>query len=149
MRLSRFQPYNPIFGQLQQLQSEMNRLFQRWGDDGGELGLQRQYPLLNVWEDGAALHVEAELPGLELKDLEIYVTGDNQLSIKGQRREQQLEKGTWHRQERGSGTFARVLTLPSDVDREKVEARFENGILQIVLPKKESAKPRKIQVKGE
>jgi len=149
MRLSRFQPYNPIFGQLQQLQSEMNRLFQRWGDDGGELGLQRQYPLLNVWEDGAALHVEAELPGLELKDLEIYVTGDNQLSIKGQQREQQLEKGTWHRQERGSGTFARVLTLPSDVDREKVEARFENGILQIVLPKKESAKPRKIQVKGE
>jgi HSP20 family protein len=78
--------------------------------------------------------------------LEIYVTGGNQFTIKGERKERVPEKGICHRQERGFGSFVRVL--PIEVDRDKVEARFENGILLVKLAKQESSKPRKIIVQG-
>jgi HSP20 family protein len=145
MRLTRWQPLNP-WGQLQQLQHEMNRLFDRWGsDDVGQPGV---FPAVNVSEDQEALHLDMELPGLDLKELEIYVTGGNQLSIKGRRRESVPEKAVVHRQERSFGSFSRLLTLPTPVDPEKVEARLENGILSVRLAKHEAAKPRKITVKG-
>jgi HSP20 family protein len=128
----------------------MNRLFDRWGGNGARfLGLAPGFPAVNMWEDREHVYVQAELPGLDLKDLEIYVTGGNQLSLKGSRKPATPEKGVWHRQERAFGDFERVLTLPYTVDAEKVEARFENGILLIQLAKHESAKPRKITVKAE
>jgi HSP20 family protein len=107
------------------------------------------FPALNVWEDGEKVHVEAELPGLDLKDVEIYVSGGNQLTIKGERKSNLPEKGVWHRQERTFGAFNRSLTLPFPVDADKVEARLENGVLHIQLTKHESARPRKIPVKAE
>jgi HSP20 family protein len=107
------------------------------------------FPALNIWQDEGAIYAEAELPGMELNDLEIYVTGGNQLTIKGERKQPKLEKGTWHRQERGFGSFSRIVTLPSDVNAEKVEARLVNGVLTITMPKSEAAKPRKIIVKAE
>lgn len=152
MRLTRWQPAgaSSLWTQLQQLQSEMNRLFERWSGDGTRaLGLAPSYPAMNVWEEADHVFVEAELPGLDLKDLEIYVTGGNQLAIKGERKPIQVEKGIVHRQERGFGTFSRVLTLPFVVDADKVDARFNNGVLTIRLAKHESAKPRKISVKSE
>jgi len=150
MTRSRWQPFNPVWNQLNQLQSEMNHLFDRWGDDSRRLlGLTGAYPPLNVWEDADALHVEAELPGLNLNDLEIYVTGGNQLTIKGERKPSVPEQGVWHREERPAGVFSRSLTLPFSVDADKVEARFENGVLRVKLPKHESSKPRKINVKAE
>jgi HSP20 family protein len=84
-----------------------------------------------------------------LKDLEIYVTGGNQLIVKGERKPCLPEKGVWHRQERAFGAFHRSLTLPFAVDADKVEARLENGVLRLQLTKHESAKPRKIPVKAE
>jgi HSP20 family protein len=149
MLSTRRQGFNPLWNQLQQFQSEMNRMFERWGNDGGRQQVWTQYPLVNVWEDGDNLHIEAELPGLRLEDLEIYVTGNNQLTLKGERKPAAPEKSVGHRQERAFGKFVRTLTLPYPVDPNKVEARFENGILQIDLAKHESAKPRKIVVKGE
>jgi HSP20 family protein len=150
MTTSRWQTANPVWNQLHQLQQEMNRLFSRWGEDGGRWSsLAGGYPAVNVWEDADKVFVEAELPGLDLKDLEIYVTGGNQLTVKGERKPNVPEKGLWHRQERGFGKFARSLTLPFNVDADKVDARFENGVLLVTLPKHESAKPRKINIKGE
>lgn len=146
MRGSRWQTFTPLWNQLQQFQGEMNRLFDRW--DGGANGVTA-YPAVNVWEDGEHLLLEAELPGQDLKDLEIYVSGGNQLTIQGQRRPPAAEKGAWHRQERGFGPFVRTLTLPFPVDADKVEARLENGVLQLKLAKHESARPRKIAVKAE
>ena len=107
------------------------------------------FPPVNVWEEGDAVLVEAELPGLDLKDLEIYVTGGNQLTVKGERKPLTPEKGVWHRQERGYGHFRRSLTLPFPVDADKVDARLENGVLLVRLAKHESARPRKIPVKAE
>jgi HSP20 family protein len=147
MRLTQWQPYHSLWNRLHQFQSEMNRLFDRWPGDGQEV--EAPFPAVNVWEEGDELWVEAELPGLALSDLEIYVTGDNQLTIKGERKAQVPEKGVQHRQERSYGSFVRVLTLPYAVDPENVDARFEHGVLKIKLAKHESAKPRKIAVKGE
>jgi HSP20 family protein len=129
------------------LQAEMNRLFNRWGD-GNARGAET-FPAVNIWEEGDAVFLEAELPGLDRNDLEIYVTGGNQLTIKGERKPVVPEKGVRHRQERGYGTFVRVLTLPFPVNSEKVEAHFENGVLNLKLAKHESAKPRKITVKAQ
>jgi HSP20 family protein len=147
MRSSRWQPFTPMFNQLQQFQNEMNRLFDRW-NDGGRAGVAT-FPALNVREEGDEVFVEADLPGLDLKDLEIYVTGGNQLTIKGERKPYAAEKGVWHRQERAYGHFTRSLTLPFPVDADKVDARLENGVLLVRLAKHESARPRKIQVKAE
>jgi HSP20 family protein len=148
MRSSRWQSFTPVWNQLHQFQSEMNHLFDRW-TDGGLFTAPAAFPPMNVWEDGDRVCVEAELPGLNLKDLEIYVTGGNQLTVKGQRQPCVPDKGVWHRQERVFGTFTRALTLPFPVDADKVDARLENGVLQIDLTKHESARPRKIAVKAE
>jgi len=147
---SRWLPASTGFNQLQQLHNEMNRLFGRGGGNGsGGLEQTGVFPPLNVWEEGDKLFVEAELPGLELKDMEITVTNGNQLTIKGERKVNATDKGVWHRQERAVGTFVRSLTLPYNIDADKVDAKFENGVLLMTLPRHESAKPRKIEVKGE
>lgn len=146
MRLARWQPLHAGWEPFQQLQSEMNRLFDRW-TAAPEAALGD--PAVNVWEEGEVAVLEAELPGVEFKDLEVYVTGGNHLTLKGTRKPLVPDKGVWHRQERGVGTFTRSLTLPFVVDAEKVEAKLDNGVLQVRLPKHESAKPRKIVVKAE
>jgi HSP20 family protein len=149
MAPSRWQTLNPVWNQLNQLQSEMNRLFQRWGDGGWRNLGAGTFPPVNVWEEGDTIYVQAELPGLKLDDLEIFVTGTTQLTIKGERKPDVPAKAVQHRQERGFGAFVRVLPLPFAVDANQVEARLENGVLLVKLPKHESAKPRKIVVKGE
>lgn len=136
---------NSAWGSLNQLNSEINRLFDRWTEHGPR---GQAFPLLNLWEEGETVVVEAELPGLDLNDLEIFVTGQNQLTIKGQRKAPELGKNIVHRQEREFGTFVRTVSLPFPVDDAKVEARFENGVLNIRLPKHEAARPRKINIKS-
>ncbi len=148
--LTRWQPFGSFQSEITRLQREMDDLFGRWG-----IGLRTgptlavSYPALNLWEDDEFVYAEAELPGLKMEDLEIYVTGGNQLTIKGERQSAAPEKVEWHRQERGLGTFERVLTLPVGVDAAQVEARFENGVLTIKMAKTPEAKPRKIPVKAE
>jgi len=150
MALSRWQTFDPVWRQLQQLQSEMNHLFRRWGEDGLRGLGTASYPPVNIWEEGDTLYLTAELPGMRMEDLEIFVTGTNQLTLKGERKPVAPAKGmVQHRQARGFGSFVRVLTLPFAVDPAHVEARLENGVLRLKLPKHESAKPRKIAVKAE
>lgn len=144
MLTSRWEP----LAEMNRLRNEMDRLFGRYG-----FGQPRRYgasvfPPLNMWEDDNNLYVEAELPGFELGDLEIYVAGGNQLSIKGERKQPELEGGAWHRQERGFGSFSRVIELPSSVGNDKVSAEFQHGVLTITLPKSEEVKPRRIEVKS-
>jgi HSP20 family protein len=149
MLLTRWNPLSASWlNQMQQLQNEMNRVFERWGDDGRSPSELAGYPAVNVWEEDEAFVAETELPGFELKDVEIYVAGRNQLTIKGERKPAAPEKSVQHRQERAHGKFVRTLTLPSQVDEAKIEARFENGVLTIRLPKHEAAKPRRIPIKA-
>ena len=150
MLTTRWQPLASEFGALGRLQEEVNRLFDSFGlGEGTWPALAAAYPAVNVWEDGDNVYAEAELPGMGLEDLEIYVTGGNQLTLKGERRPNTPERGVWHRQERQFGGFSRSLTLPYPVDADKVDARLEHGVLQLRLSKHESARPRKIPVRSE
>jgi HSP20 family protein len=134
-----------MWSEMNRLRTEMNDLFGRYGDRRVASSV---YPPLNLWEDESNLFVEAELPGFDMNDLEITVTGDNQLSIKGDRKQPEHEGGTWHRQERGYGTFSRLVELPEHVEAGNVTAEFKHGVLTITLPKKEEVKPRRIEVKS-
>lgn len=157
MYLTRWEPLGTtlpdVWEEMNRLQREVNRIFRDFGVDLFEPTawprLRAGFPPLNVWEDDDALYVEAELPGMSLDDIEIYVTRDNQLTIRGERKAPEIEKGTWHRRERMFGSFTRVITLPVEVDADKVEATLHNGLLRIRLPKAETARARKIPVKAE
>jgi HSP20 family protein len=146
----RWQPFGDLRAEMDRLRNEMDKLFGRFDWGGGRKYVAgASYPALNLWEDEDAFYVETEIPGLELNDLEIYVSGGNQLSIKGERKRPSPEKGGWHRQERGYGAFARVFDLPANVNAENVEAHLKHGVLTIRLPKSEEARPRRISVKAD
>lgn len=151
MAIARWEPLGRLWNEMHRFHQEVDRAFDRWGfgETQPRLPLAASYPPINVWEDADYLRAEVELPGLKLDDLEIYVTGGNQLLLKGTRQACVPDKGIWHRQERAFGTFERVVTLPMSVDADKVEARFENGVLTISMPKSADAKPRKISIKSE
>jgi HSP20 family protein len=133
--------------ELEQLQQRMDRLFQN------AFGLQRPawrvgvYPLVNISEDRDHIYVRAELPGVKAADLEITIQ-DNNLILRGQRQIAAEEKQVnYHRRERESGFFRRIIVLPARVRGDKVEATTKDGILTIRLAKPEEVKPRKIEVK--
>jgi HSP20 family protein len=146
MLVTRWNPWNPnVWGQLNQLQNEVNRIFERYDGSRQEPDV---FPALNLWERDDAFLLEAELPGVDLADLDITVTGPNQLTLKGERKSAGPKGGAAHRQERLFGNFVRTVTLPTAIDADKVDARLENGVLKLTLPKHETAKPRKIAIKS-
>ena len=104
-------------------------------------------PSVDVLETKNELVIKADVPGLEMKDIEILLENGT-LTIKGERKfeEHKEEKGGYHRTERSYGSFARYFTLPDTVDAERVKAEYKNGVLSVTLPKKELAKPRSIKV---
>src|SRR5438067_12668762 len=125
----------------------MYRIIDHWVDGGRYVAAG--FPAMNVWEDTENVFVEAELPGVEFKDLEIYVTGGNELTLKGERRPPTPERGVWHRQERNFGASGRTLTLPFAVDADKVDARQEYGVLTVRPAKQQSGKPCRPAVKAD
>jgi len=130
------------------LRREMNDLFSgllgdlavpAWFDAG------RGRPAVNIWETPETVHAELELPGVAAENVDVSVVGD-ELTIKIERPELEQEGVTYHRRERGVGSFTRVLRLPCEVDADKVEAELRRGVLTISLTKAETARPRKIPV---
>ena len=106
------------------------------------------FPLMNVTECEDNYYVRAELPGFEADDLDISVTGDT-LSISGERKlPVEDEKARYHRREREAGRFSRIVSLPAQMDTGKVEAHCTDGVLTVILPKAEAAKPKQIAVKA-
>jgi HSP20 family protein len=103
-------------------------------------------PAVDIYETENELVVKADLPDVEMKDIDIHMENGT-LALKGERKFENAEqKKGYHRVERSYGTFARYFTLPETVDAEKVHAAYSNGVLTIALPKKEVAKPRQIRV---
>lgn len=127
------------FAELSRLQREVNRLF-----DG--CSRRERYPALNVWSNENEALVEAEIPGMDPKELNLTVQGDT-LTVEGERKPLQVdEKATLHRQEREAGRFSRSIRLPFELDNSKVKARYERGILQVTLPRREDTKPKSIAI---
>jgi HSP20 family protein len=124
----------------------MNRVFD--GYSPVRTRIAPSYPALNIWSSEEGLVVNAEVPGIDVEDIEISVVGET-LTLNGARKSEDLEEGArYHRQERGYGKFNRSVELPFPVDIDKVEATFKNGVLQISLPRSEADKPKKIVVKS-
>jgi HSP20 family protein len=138
-----------LWNEFEAAPNEINRFLQLIAprDPAAPSGMPVAYPPINVWDDDDNIYLEAELPGITLENLEITITDGNRLNLKGQRKPAEAGKMTWHRQERGFGSFSRTLTLPVLVDSEHVEATFELGDLCVKLPKSPKAKPRLIVVK--
>lgn len=131
-------------------QSELNPLDRLFGDllepFGQGLSRQSWAPPVNIEETADAYEVTAELPGLRPDDVEITVE-QNVLSISGERKwGDDAENKNFHRVERGYGRFLRTFALPHQVDGEQVQARFQDGVLNVSIPKAEGAKPRRIQI---
>ena len=138
--------WNPL-RELESLQRRMNRLF---GDVSGperfpwRVGV---YPLINISEDRDHYYVRAELPGIKAEDLEITLQ-DNRLIIRGERKiPEEVKQVNYHRRERESGFFRRIISLPGPFEPGKVDAACKDGILTVTLAKPEKLKPRQIQVK--
>lgn len=105
------------------------------------------FPAINAWEDEHAVSIEAELPGFALDDIEITMTCRT-LTLAGRRETTLSEGAAYVRRERPQGRFSRSLTLNTDIDSSKINASFDKGVLRITLPKAESVKPRRIEVKS-
>jgi len=134
-----------------------NRLFDEFFDSFGIEPLFRGVdwagsfkPDTNVMEDENHVYISAELPGMDAENIEISLS-EEALTIKGEKKQEneQQDKG-FHHIERSYGSFERVINLPAEVDEDKVEAKFEKGVLKISLPKKavEERKAKKIAIKN-
>lgn len=130
------------------MQREIDRMFDRpRGNPSEDSTTATWLPAVDVVEGGSDYTVRVELPGVDKKDVAITVHNDV-LTIRGEKkREEEKKDKNYHRIERSYGIFQRSFTLPSSVKSEKIEATFESGVLSVMLPKAEEAKPKEIEVK--
>ncbi|TME27154.1 MAG: Hsp20/alpha crystallin family protein [Chloroflexi bacterium] len=146
MSIARFSPISDVVS----LREAMDRLFEdsfirpngSWsGLNAGQVAVP-----VDLWETQDAYHLRADLPGLTPEDIEINATADTfQVSGEFKAKTDVTSEG-WLRQERRSGKFSRAFSLPMQIEPNKVDAKFENGVLELVLPKAENVKPRQIKI---
>jgi HSP20 family protein len=138
--------FEDVFADFDQLRREMQRLLDPGRAESRELG-SGVFPPMNVTQDADNFYVSAEVPGIKASQLSISAV-KNRLSIAGKREIQsENERVSYHRKERPEGSFNRTLTLPTELDVDRIEARYADGVLSLKLPKAEAAKPRLISVK--
>jgi HSP20 family protein len=129
------------FLELRRMQSEMNRLF------SGYAPASREFPPINIWLGDNSVVVTSELPGVTRDDVTLNLQEDV-LTLDGSRRPSEEQGASWQRRERAYGTFSRAVQLPFRVDPDKVQARFNNGILEIELQRLEADRPKKIEIRA-
>jgi HSP20 family protein len=141
MSVSRWDPFQDLLA----IQDEMNQVFGRARQgQGGRVWA----PALDISERKDAYVVTVEVPGVKPEDLDITLE-DGLLTIQGERQfTQESTEQQYHRVERRYGSFRRSITLPSQVQADAIEASFEDGVLEVVVPKAEEAKPKKISVRA-
>lgn len=140
-------PLPSLWHEFGRVQDELLRMFAR-PTNGPHQNLVPVGPAINIWEDDTTIFAEADLPGMSLDKLEVLVTEGDQLTIQGERQLNVPTGAVWHRQERNFGQFMRQVTLPTMVDADKVEAKYEQGVLRITMPKSAAARPKKITVQA-
>jgi HSP20 family protein len=134
------------FAPFAQLSRQMDRMLEGFFEDApAQRPYSARYPGINLWEDGESAWVEAELPGLKIEDIDVLISG-NELTINGERKLDGYDSATWQRRERAEGRFSRTVTLPWEIDADKVEAHLQDGVLSVKLPKCESCRPKKVKV---
>jgi len=104
-------------------------------------------PEFDIAESDDHIVVKADLPGIDVKDLDVSIT-DNVLTVRGEKKEETEDKKEhYHRLERRSGSFSRSFALPVEVKTEEIEASYRDGVLTLTIPKSEATKPKRIEVK--
>jgi HSP20 family protein len=138
------------FWEVSRLRREMDHLWEDFFGPGPRAmrpWTEEWLPAVDVAETSDKVTVKAEVPGMDPKEIDLSLVGDL-LTIKGEKKsEREEQKESYHMVERSYGSFSRALRLPAAVDADKIEARYDKGVLTITCPKKEEVKPRAITVK--
>jgi HSP20 family protein len=148
MTITRYDP----FRDLRSLQEEVNRLFtgnigRSFEDEGIARGSWS--PSVDIYENKDQIVLEAELPGMKQEEFDLSIE-NNILTLRGERQfEKKEEADNYHRVERAYGSFTRSFTLPNTVSGEGATADYSNGVLRVVIPKREEVKARRIEIKSE
>jgi len=147
MAVVRWEPFRDLLT----LQERMNRMFhesyrgRESSEDDWALG-GSWAPAVDIYEHDGNIVLTAELPGVDPKDVDVRVE-NNVLTLRGERKwNNDVQRESYHRVERAYGSFTRSFTLPNVVDTEKIKADFKEGMLKLVLPKREEAKPKQISI---
>lgn len=128
--------------------NRLNRMFDDTFGLATEFGTRAWIPAVDVAEDQGSYTLALELPGVKPEDVSIELVDGNRLLVRGEKKQQVEEKiDRVHRFERSFGSFQRVFVLPDTVEGDRIEARSENGVLTITLPKTERARPREIPIR--
>ena len=142
MAITRWDPFREVVA----LQNRMNSLFREMNDTESPLTTASFVPAVDIYEDPKKVVLKLEVPGIEEKDLDIRVE-NNTLTVKGERKfEKEDKEESFHRIERRYGSFYRAFTLPSTVDTEHVQAKYNAGVLKLELLKKSEAQPKQIKI---
>ena len=134
--------------ELDALQSDVSRVFDTFFGtrSGNGVATRRWVPAMDLVEEDEHLVLRADLPGLTEEDVNIEVK-DGVLTVSGERRaEEKTEDKGYHRVERAYGSFSRSLSIPEGIDPEQVSAEFDNGVLEVRIPKPEERKPHRVQI---
>lgn len=140
--------------EMEGMRRDMERLFEeffepsarrrRWWPTPAEAGAI--VPNINVYDRKNEIVLKAELPGVEKDNIALAITKDS-ITLKGEsKKDEEVKEEDYYSREISYGSFARTISLPAEVDGEKAKASFKNGVLEVVLPKKEEAKPKEIKV---
>ncbi|HEX7326089.1 MAG TPA: Hsp20/alpha crystallin family protein [Rhodanobacteraceae bacterium] len=142
-------PFNvssPLFYDLWRLQQEADELLGDWGSSSGIRSLPRgSFPALNIVQTSTRVDIYVFAPGIDPKTFDASIQ-QNLLTVSGKRELDVNENADYYRQERFSGEFRRVISLPEDVDPDAVEAQYANGILQVTVQRREENRPRQIAI---
>jgi HSP20 family protein len=142
MPITRWDPFREVVA----LQNRVNSLFGGFAEGEAPLTTASFVPAVDVYEDTEKVVLKLEVPGVEEKDLDVRVE-NHTLTVKGERKFEKEEKEeNFHRIERRYGSFYRAFTLPSTVDAQNVDAKYNAGVLKLELKKKPEAQPKQIKV---
>ena len=148
MNLTRYNPWSMF----DSLQRDINRAFERRSrfseDDNGELLSSAWMPSVDVKDEEKQVVLYADVPGIDPKDIHVE-SNNGVLTIKGERKfEKEFNEKDFHRIERSYGTFFRQFSLPDNVSGDDISAKYNNGVLEVRMPKKKASEARRISVQG-
>lgn len=140
-----------ILREMETLRREMDTIFGGLAQEQDErlaflpgIGTRR-FPRINLSEDADNFYLSALIPGIDAKTLDINLTGTT-LTLNGERKVEDPAEARWQRHERGHGKFSRAIELPVEVDTNKITAEYTDGVLHVLMPKAEAAKPKRISI---
>lgn len=146
-----FYDFEPIFSEFSRIKNELDGLFESGRPLSNIRSVPRgTFPAINVAESKDGIRLKVYLPGIDPKKIDLNFI-DNALSIKGERNAtvvdgKTIEKERYHRRERFSGPFSRIISLPDGLDPEKISASYKDGVLDISILKQEEKKPKQISI---